>query len=162
MKIQWFWRESNAFWWFSSLSYWIWGFFVCFLLSLEVRALSTVVLSLFSTVEMLKKENCWWTIYGFCSFCTSLDEAFLFFSLIPLLEYVVVYIKNWSYFFFTYLAITDEYGPWNTACRLILAPLLLSRWHLLPTGRRGKIFIWQKYVIALRTTGKEYFFSCST
>lgn len=39
-----------------------------------------------------------------------------------------------------FLAIVDEYGPWSTACHLILAPPLLSRRHLLPTGRRGKIF----------------------
>lgn len=58
-----------------------------------MRALSTAVLSLFSTVEMLKKENCVGELFtGFLPF--ALPWMKLFSSLIPLLEYVTAYIKS--------------------------------------------------------------------
>lgn len=123
---------------------------MCFLLSQEVRALSTVVLSLSLqhcwNVEEGKLR--WWTIYRVSSFCTSLDEAFLF-NTTARIRYCIHQELRLSFFlfFYTFLAIIDEYGPWNTACHLILAPLLLSQWHLLPTGRRGKILIWQMITI---------------
>lgn len=74
---------------------------MCFLLSQEVRALSTVVLSLSLqhcwNVEEGKLR--WWTIYRVSSFCTSLDEAFLF-NTTARIRYCIHQELRLSFFFF--------------------------------------------------------------